>query len=385
MGALPPPRYGEATVADLSRALLGALEVPDATDDVGLPPVRAYVLLVVDGLGWRQLHEHADDAPYLAARATRQLDAAHPSTTATNLGSLGTATPPGEHGLVGYTVGLPDDDRPFNLLTWALGPHLQGESQLDRVIPELYQPVPTIWQRAHDAGIAVTTVVRPEFVGTGLTRAVLRGGRMMTASDLATAWDLAVTESRRDGRSLAYVHHGDLDTVGHTDGPGSPSWRAELRRIDTTLAALAARLPPDVAVLVTADHGMLHIPPTSLIDVTDEPRLLNGIRLVAGEARARQLHCRPDRAQEVADRWTDRLGDRFRVLLRDDAIAAGWFGPVVTDTVRERIGDVLVWAMTPDGAIVNGALDPGRGRMLGMHGSVTRAEVEVPLIVLQAV
>ena len=39
-------------------------------------------------------------------------------------------------------------------------------------------------------------------------------------------------------------------------------------------------------------------------------------------------------------RFADVIGDRALVRTRDEAIAAGWFGPV-EDRVRRRIGDVI--------------------------------------------
>ena len=65
-GAVRPDLHG-ASIAGLVPALLGV------TDAAWLPePAReaeAVVLLVLDGLGWNALREHADDKPELAAMA----------------------------------------------------------------------------------------------------------------------------------------------------------------------------------------------------------------------------------------------------------------------------------------------------------------------------
>jgi hypothetical protein len=384
LDAPTPARFGQATTADLACSVLANLDVPGATATVALPAARGYVVVVIDGLGWRQLHQYAAMATFLTDAPRRMLDAVHPSTTATNIASLGTGTAPGEHGMVGYSVALPDDDRPFNLLTWALGPHLSGEDVRDRVPPEDFQAIPTVWQRAATAGVDVTTVMPDDFVGTGLTRAVLRGGTVRIAEKLGPSLDVALAAVTGDGPALAYVHHGALDAAGHAHGPGSTQWRTELAAIDKTLATAAQRIPDDVAVLVTADHGMLRMTPGDLLDVVDEPVLQRGVRVVAGEARARQLHCHDGQVEAVAGRWQDRLGDGFRVLRRDDAIAEGWFGPQVLNHVRARIGDVLAWELSGDGGVINGDTDPRGGRIPGMHGSVTRDEVEVPMVTLHA-
>ena len=63
---------------------------------------------------------YADAAPYLSSLLGRQEPgtAGVPSTTATSLTSLGTALPPGAHGLVGFTSRIPGTDRLLNALAW---------------------------------------------------------------------------------------------------------------------------------------------------------------------------------------------------------------------------------------------------------------------------
>ena len=72
------------------------------------------------------------------------------------------------------------------------------------------------------------------------------------------------------------------------------------------------------------------------------------------------------------------LGERAVVCRREDAIAAGWFGPVA-DFVADRIGDVLV-AMADDWAVMT-LTRPKELTLVGQHGSLTSAEMRVPLLV----
>ena len=85
-----------------------------------------------------------------------------------------------------------------------------------------------------------------------------------------------------------------------------------------------------------------------------------------------------DRPKRVADRWRDRLGPRAWVRTREEAIDEGWFGPVDSD-LRERYGHVLV-AMREDWAVMTHQM-PRELTLIGMHGSLTPAEMLVPLLV----
>ena len=77
--------------------------------------------------------------------------------------------------------------------------------------------------------------------------------------------------------------------------------------------------------------------------------------------------------------WRDILGDRAWVVSRDEAIGAGWFGGRVTDDVRPRIGDVVAAARGSSG-LLRKAVEPIESSLVGQHGSLTEAELRVPLL-----
>jgi hypothetical protein len=344
---------------------------------------RAVVVLVVDGLGRRLLDDHAALAPLLAQVPGVTLDAPFPTTTATSLTTIGTGLAPGEHGLVGYSLAVPGHERRLVVLTWGWQRQDLDLDAREDVPPEGFQPAPTVLERAGDAGVTAVTVLRPEFPESGLTRAALRGGRVLTATGLeetlVTAVDAATTTA---GPTVVYAHHGDLDTIGHVTGPATDQWCEELVRIDRALTRTVDTLPPDVVLVVTADHGMVHLPPEGFVELADEPALLDGVRLLTGDPRARQLHVEPGAAEDVAAAWREHAGERAHVVTRDLAIEAGWFGPRVHDRVRPLIGDVVVGTMVADAAWVHRDEDPFGGRLLGQHGALTPDEVEVPALVL---
>ena len=110
---------GDRTLSAVLPSVLGALGVAGETDRLGLPRCRAAAVLLIDGLGWSLLREHAADAPRLNELAHRgPLRAGFPATTATSVTSLGTGTPAGQHGIVGYSFAEPAGGL-VNPLRWA--------------------------------------------------------------------------------------------------------------------------------------------------------------------------------------------------------------------------------------------------------------------------
>ncbi len=382
-GCPPPslPRYGERSLAELVASLLGAMGAPGLRGPIALEPTRRVLLLVIDGLGARLLDRHAADAPFLAAHRREPLTCGFPSTTAASLGSIGTGLPPGEHGLPGYTIHIPGQDRALNVLRWESYGRGGGADLRDRIPPEVLQPEPTTFERASRAGVEIDLIGTGTFAHSGLTRAVLRGGRWSAAGGLADVVMEAARAVAGPGPRLVYAYHPELDGVGHVRGVGSDAWRLHLQLVDRAVEALAARLPQGCHLVVTGDHGMLDLPETGKIDLDDEPALRLGVRLLAGEPRARHVHVTPGAEAEVLAAWRERLGDVMWVVSRDEAIEAGWFGPRVADRVRPRIGDVVAAACAPVG-VVQRTVDGPLARLVGHHGSLTLEELLVPYVVV---
>jgi hypothetical protein len=78
------------------------------------------------------------------------------------------------------------------------------------------------------------------------------------------------------------------------------------------------------------------------------------------------------RAHHATDAW---------VLTRDELIAGGYFGPRVNDVVRRRFGDVAVLAKND--VSFDDPADKTYFDLQCRHGSLTTAEIDVPLIALR--
>ncbi len=371
------PRYDDGGLAGVLPAIAASLGIAPYARPSGaglapmidFPQARRAVVVLVDGLGYELIRRRGGHAPFLRSLlpAAYRVTAGFPSTTATSMGTFGTGLPPGAHGLLGYEVLVPGEDRLVNELSWEDGPD-----------PLTWQPQPTVFEHAERAGVPVTRVGPAFFDGSGLTRAAVRGGRFRAAASLADRVDESLSAVRGSRRSLVYLYWGDLDKVGHVHGCQSWEWGDELEAIDAELSRLVRSVPPDTAVYVTADHGMVDAPHALRIDLAHDAELTEGVRHVGGEARALQLYCEPGAADDVAQTWRTRVAERAWIRTRAQAVAEGWFGPV-SPVNEPRIGDLVV-AMRDNFAIV----DSRRARpqllaLVGLHGSLTPEESAVPL------
>jgi hypothetical protein len=304
------------------------------------------------------------------------LDSAFPSTTAAALASFGTGLPPGQHGMVGYDVLDPEQDKVVNLLgNWDPG-----------VDPLAWQPFPTVLERAAGQA-AVTTVSLPQFGDSPMTRAALRGGTFVSATTSHARTAAAAEALAAPGPALMYFYLNELDKAGHRYGCQSEQWEHQLEELDATMKRLNASLPAGTSILLTADHGMLDVPEHQRIDFSADPHLVDGVRHTAGEPRMVHLYLEKNAGAGAQERllaaWRARFGTRIWAFTREEAITAGLFGPV-RPAVEGRIGDILIAARDELALYDIRRVRPTAMEVVGQHGSLTKAEREVPLLCFTA-
>lgn len=324
------------------------------------------VLLVVDGLGWRQLAARRHLAPTLAAMAGGAITSVVPTTTATALTSIAVGVAPADHGMVGFRLRVTHPaagPEVLNVLRWRTP---SGDAR--KVIePHAFQPRPAF------GGRPVPVISRMEFAGTGFSRAHLGGSRMV---GWATASGIGVEIGRAlaAGEPFVYAYYDGLDKTAHFTGLGE-HYDAELAAIDRLVAGIVDRLPPKAALVVTADHGQVDVGararslPAEILALT---------AMVSGEARFRWLHAASGRSAELLDACREWCGPDAWVRTVDELGAEGWYGGPLDERIRSRLGDVVLVARGQV-AYLEGA-DPGESRLVSMHGSLTADEMWVPLV-----
>ena len=136
-------------LSQVTPSIFSSLGLESAVDHLamGQSPMGRELLFLIDGFGFDTLATYADAMPTISRMFNYgRIQTAFPSTTATSLATLTTGELPGAHGMLGYTVQVPrSGGRLLNALKWD-----------ERVDPENWQPIETLFQRATAAGINVT-------------------------------------------------------------------------------------------------------------------------------------------------------------------------------------------------------------------------------------
>lgn len=351
-------------VAELEWRLAGSAPSPRLRTDVAdcIPTAATYILFLIDGLGVHQLRHPA--AGGLASSHRGTIHAPFPTTTTVSLACVATGLPPARHGFIGHFLLLDGHPRPVNGLRWIDTAGRPVASYAAGLLP-----APNLWERLGAAGVEAVTVQPDAFAGTPLTKSLYRGCRFEGVTGTDELVRATVELARVPGR-LLFVYYHLVDVAAHMQGPSSRAYAHALADASNAWDRIAARLPSHVAMVGTADHGVLSIP---------EPGKL---RLRSRDTPGLTLFGDPRSLYVTGPR--ERIEDLGRCLPAVwhplEALALLWGAGADSGT---RVQPSRVHK--PSGAFLadrGRVLLPGHmdTRLVGYHGGLEPEEVEIPVL-----
>ena len=354
-----PPSYEGSglvnLVAEIEGRLRGESPTVGLSDSAGIPETETYVLVLFDGLGIAQL-EHSDAAPFRSS-LVQTIDAPFPTTTSVSLATVATGLPPSKHGQVAHLTWMPDLELVVNSLKWVT---LTGEP-----VPYEYGsflPGPNLWERLRRAGVEPITVQPGDFAASPLSRVLYRGARFEGAWDINDLVDATVNLAA-EPRRLIFTYLPQVDFAGHVFGQGGEEFTAAIKLAASFWDRLRADLPPGAALIGTADHGLAEFPEERKLLIR-QPEFKD-LRF-AGDSRGVQLWGDKALMEELSDFTGGVLADPLELV-----------GPAAIETSAARLGEKVL--IPPEDLVV---LPSGFDKRLRCyHGGLSRAEVEIPVLI----
>lgn len=381
------PDYAGRSLVNLMQsvaAACGVLAARYAPLTLALPRAlgepRNLLLLVIDGMG-EALLQQAGQGTQLLAHRVGTLTSVFPSTTAAAVTTLLTGFAPAQHGLTGWHMHFTEAGsvlavlpltrrvvRPYQCEWPALPP---PEDLFD--CPGLFG---SHYRHSH--------VVSPEaIVDSVFNRFHTRDAHSHAYSGRDALFDCVAEIARGRGeRKYIYAYYDGLDSLSHRVGAYGEAAAAELRELDAGFARLLQRIEgSDTIVLVTADHGFIDSPAVRGLDLAEHPELSSMLaQPLCGEPRAAYCYVKPGHLDAFEDYVTRRLGHALRCVRSDVLVRAGWFGPGVPNSrLAGRVGTHTL-VMRENWTIRDWLEGERRYRQIGVHGGLSKREMQVPLI-----
>jgi len=354
---------------------------PWGTQDVAalITPAEQYVLILVDGMGIEQLKMMPRDS-FLRKHLATEMTAVFPSTTACALTTLATLQWPGQHAVPGWWSRLPEKKINATSLLFT-----QRESGFPLtnfgILPEEMYPVPSAWGDSLPESLSIIPI---QIVDSVYSR-YARGGTKRIGYDIfPDAFELLLEHQKKCvGPSFTYLYLPELDTVMHSKGPENAVIVDLLSQIELEIERFVSKMPDNTRVLITADHGQVSINSELCFEIKkDDPLQQYLAAIPSGEASVPIFHIKKGCKKPFKEEFLSRFSECFVLLSSDEVEKSRLYGPDgVSPVMKRRLGDFIAVSIRSAKMYFH-PLYGANIEQIGSHGSISNAEMIVPLIVI---
>ncbi len=392
------PNYVDGSIANVPATVAALLGVPFK----GLPPLRdecwrplgndvkRVVVLIVDAMGWNLLQSEKESLEGLLGRTAviSTLTSIFPSTTAAALSSFWTGTAPAQHSLIGLRLFFPEHATAAQMLSFTPLFGKYPDALIDAGLsPDVFLQTPGFAEQLQQSGIPTYSFKGVEIVDSALSKMHGRGVEHSIGIQSVADMLVQIRQTLEDNPGKPMYINGywpSIDSLSHIHTWQGASVRAELRAIFAQLQrelldVLSRAAAKDTALFIVADHGQALTPASQHIALDDHPTLKQMLFMrPIGEPRVAYLYVKHGQQKNVIEYINQHLSHAMVAVDADDALTAGLFGPKpFAPNIKERVGDVVV-IMRKGYVLLTSKETKKAGKLIGRHGSMTQAEMEVP-------
>jgi len=354
------------------------------------------VLLLIDGFGWKFLDKYKDRYPFLKrffdAGVVSKLTSQFPSTTAAHITTLCSNQIVGDHGIYEWFMYEPLLERVVAPLLYTFAGDKKIGSLESVMSPAEFFPQGSFFKELQKHHIHCTIFQQENIANSVYSKWMFDGAARVSYKDWPQAVKLLKESLHSPG--FYYLYFGDFDTEAHHHGETSPEVEKALDRCFLELEAtlMSTPFPDSTALLVTADHGMIDIHPSTTLYLNQkfpdlEGKLKRGadghVLAPAGSCRDFFLHVQPHYIMEVFNELKAGLSEIAWVCLTTELIERGFFGPKgISPRCQKRMADIAIIAK---GSQAIWWFEKGRfeQNLYAMHGGLTPDELETIFLFLK--
>lgn len=362
---LPSPPKSLGMLGDVLTSALDS--VLGRANTLDLSPKKSVCLVLIDGLGLDNLKQARAHAGFLNSQQNMQAACYFPSTTASSLVSLATGKPPWETGFIGYQIYDRESRIALNLLSgWNT-----EEQALD------FQNLETVSELAVKEQVQFHVIAHSAYRNSGFTAATMRGSTFHGHDSIPDRFAKARELLAQGARNLTYLYVPELDQTAHAFGSKSNKWLELLEDVDSEVSTLARGLPKSSGIVLTSDHGVIDIERRNHIYV-DELIAAETFEYVGGDTRGLFLYLKDkDSVNQVFKKLDDSLADSCYIIKPEELVAAGYW----QHSARELLLPELILLAKKEVALYHRDFAKKKSMdMVGHHGSISSAEMTIPLI-----
>ncbi len=372
---ITPPDYNHSilSVANSILAYYGAPHLyntlPVLDKALTMHSYKNVVLLILDGLGVEFMRRSMEENVFLKRYMVDTISSVFPPTTAAATNTLYSGLPPISHGWLGWSSYFKEYDKVVELFR-----NTEFYSQTPLQTPPVSQQL-----KYERLGEQITKATQGRVTTSEVFPGFIRKGGAYNFAELCQK---IKDKTMQEGEQFVLSYWPEPDHTSHVWGPYSRQVRHKIKKMNRHLRFFSRKLK-DTLIIVTADHG--HTPVRETFWVNNYPDFEACLdKPLSLEERASVVFVKDGCTEKFKELFQKYFSHKFMLLSREEVLQKKLFG---TGEMHPRaldfLGDFLIVSL--DGTLlsqyVNG-MSPWE-KLRGAHAGMSRAEMEVPLVLIE--
>jgi len=348
------------------------------------------VLFVIDAFGYTFFEKFFEKSTFLkrivSEGVVSKLTTQFPSTTTANVTTLHTGIPVSESGVIEWNYYEPRIDAVYSPLLFKKA----GESELLNIDASELLPIENIYQKLNVASY----VFQYQLYNEGpYSKLMHKGSETISFQDIDEGLSQLKKILQLNEKSYSYFYHSDFDSVLHEFGPESLQAEACFDSIFNSLDTFFEEVKlENTLILLTADHGQTTVIKENAIYLNLEfPEILPYLKknqagefiIPCGSFRDMFLYIEKEHIEDICHFLQKNLIGKAEVYKVEELIKKGVFGhEKPSKEFLDRVGDIVILPYR-DQAVWWYEENKFFVKHQGMHGGLTKEEMEIPFLVYQ--
>ena len=379
------PNYKDGGIANLMSSLGSALGAKSKYKPLKifkpdeLKSTKNVVLLVIDGLGFEYIRKFGKNSvfsKYLRGKIT----SVFPTVTSTAVPLFFTGFSSQEHGMTGWhmfikELGCVIKSLPYTTRTsrFPLG-EVRDISQVFNLKP--------FTNRIKCQSYVVTM---KEIVNSSFTIATAGKAKICAYKNLNGCFKKIKKIIKSNSRKkFIHAYWPKFDTLCHHYGTKNKKVFAHFKQLNKELVSFVKTIEgTNTAIIITADHGMIDVPKSKVINLKNHPKLRETLSVpLCGDSRYAYCYVKSDKTREFERYVKTKLKHCCTLYKSKDLVKKNYFGlEKPSKKFLERIGEYTI-IMKENYAIYDFLVQEKGKRNVGDHGGLSKEELFVPLIII---
>ena len=391
------PHYNKYSLANLAPTILTHFGkksknfINDNPVQNSLDGCHSIVLLLIDGLGFNliknSLHNKFLKQVYFN-NVVIPLTSTFPSTTSTALSTINTGMTPSEHGIIGHTMYLRKYGTIANMVNFSpASDRMSTRLTKFGFDPETFLPKDTLYQSLSKMDIQSKVLTRWIYKKSALSRMLHKGADVLP---YVNSSDMFLNLSKLINKKTPFVfaYWDALDSASHVYGPFTEEVQSELRSIlyglITEFINNIKRLYRNkVCILITGDHGLVHVNKRGRIFTNTVPNLLDNLnRPPSGDSRTSFIKSDSSNNKKFKTIFS-KYKNQLDIFPSDKFVKEGFYGSkIVNKDISSALGDFTILSRKGT-ALMHRFKSDFKASLSGYHGGLTDDELFVPLFIIK--